>query len=152
MIERFAGLPADGQPGSRAGGEPTPRMQRWTSTRRVAVFSLAVIAVIAGAIAITTWRYEAALTQSSDAIDTLTDAQAAEKLIADFSQERLAMYSYLVTPTTAGLAAVSKWHGQFVRAAQQLPSRVGGPDESPAAVQARAHSAAGQARYYAAFG
>jgi methyl-accepting chemotaxis protein len=123
-----------------------------TSTRLVAATGLFAIAVIAGAIALTAWRYEQAVSQWAVAADAVNDTHWADALIADFSQERLAMYSYLADPTPAALGRVGTWHGQFAQDASHLSAvPIPGSDENVISTQTRNRAVAGQRRFYSAF-
>ena len=122
-----------------------------SSTRLVAAAGVAATAFIAVAIAISAWRYEDALSRSAAALETQTDSRRAEAIIGDFAQERLAMYAYLINPSSGALAEVATPHGAFTGIAAQLPATTAGTDDSPLAVRLRNRAVAGQRRYYAEF-
>ena len=122
-----------------------------TSTRLIAAAGVAATVLIALAITITAWRYEDALSRSTAALDTQTDSRRAEAIIGDFAQERLAMYDYLLGPSSRALAQVAIPHDAFIRIAAQLPDATAGSDGRPLAVRLRKRAVAGQRRYYAEF-
>ena len=122
-----------------------------SSTRLVAAAGVAATAFIALAIAISAWRYEDALSRSAAALETQTDSRRAEAIIGDFAQERLAMYAYLINPSSGALAKVATPHSAFTGIAAQLPATTAGTDDSPLAVRLRNRAVAGQRRYYAEF-
>jgi methyl-accepting chemotaxis protein len=123
------------------------------STRLVAAAGVFATAVIAAAIAVSAWRYEDALSSSGAALNTQIDSRRAEAVIGDFAQERLAMYNYLVNPSSLALAQVVRPHGSFIRIAAQLPEAGAGAGtgETAMAARIRNRAVAGQRRYYSAF-
>ncbi len=122
-----------------------------TSTRLVAAAGAVAIAVIAAAIALTSWHYEEALSRSAAAVDTESASHWAEALIGDFAQERLSMYGYLSDPSANALGRVAGSRGEFTKTAAQLPATVAGSGETAAAVRTRNRAVAGERRFYAAF-
>ncbi len=87
------------------------------SVRRVALLSAAAVAVIAVAVLIAVWRYDAAVSQGHDAQDEAGDAVAATALIGVFWHEREAMNEYLLAPSPAVLAGIRSQQPLFTRAA-----------------------------------
>jgi len=95
------------------------------SPHRVAAVSVAVIAVIAAAVSVTIWRYEAAISRSDVAIDALGDARLTNSLIASFWHEREAMNEYLFAPSPMVFREIGTVRAQFSAQAATLafPSR-----------------------------
>jgi methyl-accepting chemotaxis protein len=115
------------------------------STRRAAIVSVGIIAVIAAAGAISTWRYEAARSQQTIALDALSDAQRGTGMSAAFWQEREATNEYMLTGSPALLDEVTAQHAAFGQLATQVT-----PD-TDAEFQARAAAVVAEARLYALF-
>src|ERR1035438_6642853 len=76
--------------------------------RRVAAVTVAVVAVIAGAGALSTWRYEAALSQAAVALSERAQAKATAELTTTFWQERNAMDTYIFGPSPATLSEIGR--------------------------------------------
>jgi methyl-accepting chemotaxis protein len=83
------------------------------SARRVAVVSVAAVAVFAAAVSVSVWRYEYALSRSAEALDARQDSTLTEKLVATFWHEREAMNEYLLAASPAVLHEVTAQHAQF---------------------------------------
>jgi methyl-accepting chemotaxis protein len=83
--------------------------------RRVAVVSTAIVLVISAAMAVTMWRYDAAQSESTAALDARTDAKHVAELTAILWHEREAMNRYLLTPSTEILGEVELVHADFRR-------------------------------------
>jgi methyl-accepting chemotaxis protein len=98
---------------------------------------MAAIAVIAVAVSVTIWRYEAALSKSAVAIDALGDTRRTNALIATFWHEHEAMNEYLAVPKAAGLQEVRAVRAQFAATAATLAIR-----EVPAEARLRTQAAA----------
>ena len=77
------------------------------SGRRFAAVSVLAVALIATAVSVTIWRYEAALSRSAVALDARSDAALTETLSSDFWHEREAMNEYFLAPSPAILTEVS---------------------------------------------
>jgi methyl-accepting chemotaxis protein len=90
---------------------------RAKSTRRVATLSVAVIAVIAAAVGVTIWRYQAAQAEWRTALDVSTDANSTTALVASFWHERESMNEYLLVPSPGLLAEVRASQLAFDRTA-----------------------------------
>jgi len=123
-------------------------MQRYLqsrTTRRVAVVAAAVIGLIAAAVSVTIWRYEAARSASHDALHTSIDANRTTELVAAFWREREAMSEYLVTASPAQLAETAVALRQFDEVAEAIT-----PDE-PVIARALNRALAAHARYRALF-
>jgi methyl-accepting chemotaxis protein len=114
--------------------------------RRVAAVSVAVVAVIAGAGALSTWRYEVALSRATVALDQRTEAKHTADLTAIFWEERNALDSYIAHKSPASLLAVNTFRAQFRQLAVQIGS-------AATAAEARSLTAAvaAQAGYYSTF-
>src|ERR1035438_2846805 len=114
--------------------------------RRVAAVTVAVVAVIAGAGALSTWRYEAALSQAAVALSERGGAKTTAGLSAAFWHENLDMGMYLFEPLPAVLGDVTTQQDKF----RLLVSELGAP--SPAAERrSLAQAVAAQARYSSTF-
>jgi methyl-accepting chemotaxis protein len=96
------------------------------SGRRVAVVSAAVVAVIAAAVLITIWRYEAAVSKWDAAQDEESDAASATSLIGIFWHEREAMNEYLLVPSPAVLAEIRSQQSAFTRIAATVTPETAG--------------------------
>ena len=90
------------------------------SARRVAVVSVGIIALIAAAGVVSTWRFEAARSQAADALDARSDAEYVTGMQAAFWHEREAMAEYLLAAAPSILAEVTAQHIQFGQAAGQF--------------------------------
>lgn len=119
------------------------------STRRVAAVGAFAVAMIAAAIAVTSWRYEVALSRAAAAASTQRDSRSAEALLADSAQERLAMYAYIVHPSNASRAAYIASHAQFNEVTAHLPGE-GSPGTSLVLLAGKSAVAA-ERRFYARF-
>jgi methyl-accepting chemotaxis protein len=75
-----------------------PKELRWGTARRVAVLSAAAVAVIAACVGATIWRYEAALTQSSQAFEAHREAAVTQELVGLFWHERESTREELSSP------------------------------------------------------
>jgi methyl-accepting chemotaxis protein len=114
------------------------------SGRRVTAVSLAAVAVIAGAGAVSTWRYEVALARASTALAERADARDSQKLITIFYAERDALNAYFFISSPAALSRVTASQQQFRQLARQLSNA------SPAVgARSLARAVAAHARYYA---
>jgi methyl-accepting chemotaxis protein len=115
-------------------------------TRRVAIVGMAIIAVIACAGAVATWRYQAALSLRSTLTNARQDAADSEQLLATFLQERLAVLNYMTKPSPAALSAIGSLRTQF----QDLS---GGDQRAGTRAEqlALGRVVAGEAQYHALF-
>jgi methyl-accepting chemotaxis protein len=116
------------------------------SMRRVV--GLAVVMIVSAGLAggIAVWRYQAALSRDSEAIDARGDAATTNAAVASFWHERQAMNKYIYTPSHAVLAEVSAQHAAFGQQIEQLAVT-----ETPAEEQYRSAAAQQEARYYTSF-
>jgi methyl-accepting chemotaxis protein len=117
-----------------------------SSARRVAAVSAATVIVIAGAGALSIWRYDVALSQASVALDERTAADNTTQLIADFYTERDMLNAYFFTPSPALLSQLTASQRQF----QQLVARIG-QTSTAGESQYPARAAGAEAHYYAFF-
>jgi methyl-accepting chemotaxis protein len=114
--------------------------------RRVMAMSAAAVAVIATAVAVTIWRYEAAIASSNVALDARSDAVLTTTLGGTFWHQSEAMYEYFAVPSPAFLQEVEAERNQFAATAARL--RV---SESPTEVRLRTQAVAGNTRFVALF-
>src|ERR1700730_6783565 len=112
--------------------------------RRVAAVSAVAIAVIAGAGALSAWRYEVALSQASAALDERTDAGIAVQLTSTFWEERFWADGYFFRP--ALLSIVTTYQDQFRLLAPQIADTSTGPG-----ARFLAQAVAQEAHYYSVF-
>src|SRR5260370_41702107 len=112
--------------------------------RRVAAVSAVAVAVIAGGGALSTWGYEAALSQASTALDDRTDAGVAVELTSTFWEERFWADGYFFRP--ALLPTVITYQDQCRRLAAQIAGSSTGVD-APFLAQAVTE----EAHYYSVF-
>ena len=113
--------------------------------RRVIAASSVIVAVIAAAVLVTIWRYQAALTSLSEANIATSTAQAATRLEAAFADERLLTLRYIARAEPAALQGVRADEARFAQLSRQLTPRT--PAEKAAIEQA----ISGQAGYSRAF-
>jgi len=116
--------------------------------RRIIAVSIAAVAVIAGASALSTWRYQAALAQASKALGERTDASTAAELATTFAEQRNNLNAYYFAPSAAALARVTASRQEFRRFIGQLS------EDAPAGAQENvllARATAAYARYYSMF-
>jgi methyl-accepting chemotaxis protein len=116
------------------------------SVRRVALVSLAVVAVIAVAVGVTIWRYEAALDRASVALNDRKNARLAAVLTTTFWEERNALDTYLARPSPVTSAATIKYRDQFRNLATQIRNAATARD-----ARVLGQAVAAEARYYAVF-
>jgi hypothetical protein len=120
---------------------------RWRSARRIAVVSVAVVAIITGTGVLSTWRYRVALSESAVAIDELGGARNTALLRNTFWKERTAIDGYFFfTRTHAQLLAVTAERAQFLRLTAAL-----GQSDTAVQRRAKAEAVAAQAGYYSLF-
>ncbi len=114
--------------------------------RRVAAVSAATVIVIAGAGALSIWRYQVALSQASVALDERTDARTAVDLTTTFWEERNASRHLPRPPGTGDV----RCRGQVPRSVQAPSRRAADPLHARRGYGA-GEAVAAQARYYAVF-
>src|SRR6267154_4125610 len=95
------------------------------TTRRVAFVAAAVIVMIAAAVSVTIWRYEAARSAAHSALHTSIDAHRTTELVAAFWHERAAMTEYLLAASPAQAAEAAAALRQFSQVAEAIT-----PDEA----------------------
>src|SRR5450631_1937713 len=114
--------------------------------RRVAAVSVAVVAVIAGAGALSTWRYEVGLSRATVAIAYRADSRTTAGLSAAFWHERQAVDTYLFYPAPTLMREVTTQRDTFRR----LIAELGSPGTA-AEARSRAQAVAANAHYYSVF-
>jgi len=90
------------------------------SARRVMAVSVAVVAMIATAVAVTIWRYEAAIASSNVALEAQSDAVVTTRLVAIYWHQREAMDEYFVIRSPATLREITAQRDQFAATAAAL--------------------------------
>ncbi len=101
--------------------------------------------MIAAAVGVTIWRYQAAQSDWARALDASGDATSSTALISYFWHEREAMNEYLIEPSPALMAEIDGARQQFRQVAAITTP------ETPAGVQALNHALTGNAILNAAF-
>jgi hypothetical protein len=115
------------------------------SARRAAVASAGIIAVIAVAGAVSTWRYEAARASAALALDARTDQLETLAMQEAFWHEREAMAEYLLGGSPSVQVEVDGQHTQFGQAAGAFAPN------APAESQARSAAISGESNLFALF-
>ncbi len=116
------------------------------AVRGVAVVSMAVVAVIAGAGVLSTWRYDVASARGAIATDDRQDATTTVALTAAFWRERQALDKYFFEPSPAVMREVTGQRDEI----RQLFAALGTPSTSSEA-RSLAQAMAAQARYESTF-
>ena len=111
------------------------------AVRGVAVVSMAVVAVIAGAGVLSTWRYDVASARGAIATGDRQDAAITVALTAAFWHERQVMDAYVFEPVPAVMRQVTAQRDEI----QQLFAALGTPSTAPEA-RSLAQAMAAQAR------
>ena len=93
---------------------------RGSAARRVTTAGLAIVAVIACAGAVSTWRYQNALSRAAVAVDSSNGARTTAALGDTFWQERLTVEHYLFNPSRRSLHQVAGLQARFDTLAAQL--------------------------------
>lgn len=93
---------------------------RGNAARHVATAGLAIVTVIACAGALSTWRYENALSRASEAVGSSNGARSTAALGATFWQERLTVEHYLFNPSGNSLRQVAALQARFDTLAAQV--------------------------------
>ena len=114
--------------------------------RRVVAVSVAVVAVIAGAGAMSTWRYEVALSRAAVAVDERADSTTTVRLIAAFWHELQEVNTDIFFPARSALREVSVQRDQF----RQLAAELGRPSNAQEA-RSLAQAVAAQAHFSSLF-
>ncbi|HEV3069575.1 MAG TPA: hypothetical protein VGY50_17090, partial [Streptosporangiaceae bacterium] len=95
-------------------------LRRGTAARHVTTAGLAIVTLIACAGAVSSWRYEDALSKASEAVSSGNGARITAELDGAFWQERLTVEHYLFNPSPRALGQVSGQQAGFDRLAAQL--------------------------------
>jgi methyl-accepting chemotaxis protein len=119
--------------------------QRIWSARRIAAVCVVIVAVIAVGVAVTVGLYRAALSRADDVQAANADQQRAVQLADIFTQERIEMFRYLATGSSAALGSVRALNAQFHQVAAAVT-----PD-SPVRARPLAAAVAAQRRFYSTF-
>jgi methyl-accepting chemotaxis protein len=93
---------------------------RGNAARHVTTAGLAIVTVIACAGAVSTWRYQNALSRASDAVSSSRGARITAALGATFWQERITVEHYLFNPSHKSIRRVTGLQATFGRLAGQL--------------------------------
>jgi Methyl-accepting chemotaxis protein (MCP) signalling domain len=93
---------------------------RGNAARHVTTAGLAIVTVIACAGAVSTWRYQNALSRASDAVSSSNGARITAGLGDTFWQERLTVEHYLFNPSSRALRQLTSLQAGFDRLAAQL--------------------------------
>jgi len=108
---------------------PMRSRARGSAARHVTTAGLAIVTVIACAGAVSTWRYQNALSRAAVAVDSGNGARTTAALGGTFWQERLTVEHYLINPSTRALRQVAALQARFDTLAAQLDqNRVPGED------------------------
>src|ERR1700688_2023025 len=116
------------------------------SVRRFAAVSVVAGIVIAVAVGVTIWRYEEALAASRSALHARYDERLAEKLVATFWHEHVAMNEYLIAPTPDSMDEIGRARADFAATSATLAK-----DQTPAVEGFRSRAAAGNNGFVALF-
>ncbi len=118
-----------------------------TATRRVAIAGAVIVAVIAGAGAVSVWRYETALGQANTAVVAGEHSQTTETMIATFWQERLSANAYLADPSPLGLHTIVAQQARF----RQLLAAASARADDPAEGRYLRQAGGAEAHYFSEF-
>ncbi len=88
--------------------------------RRIATASAAIVILLAGAIGVTLWRYEAAVDSYGHARDVQDDARNVERAVGAFWHEQGAIFAYTTQQSNDELRELAVAHAQFTRTLQML--------------------------------
>ena len=89
------------------------RQQRVWSAQRILVVGVVIVAVIATAIAVTIILYQVAIADAGQARAATLNSQRAQQLIAVTAEQRICMFEYLTTGSSAALATAQALDTQF---------------------------------------
>jgi len=95
-------------------------LTRGSAARHVTTAGLAIVTVIACAGAVSTWRYQSALSSAATAVDAGNGARVTTALAATFWQERITVEHYLFAPSSQALRQVTSLQAGFGRLVSQL--------------------------------
>jgi methyl-accepting chemotaxis protein len=93
---------------------------RGNAARHVTTAGLAIVTVIVCAGAVSTWRYQNALSRASEAVSSADGSRTTAALGATFWQERITVEHYLLNPGRKPLQRVGTLQATFDRLAGQL--------------------------------
>src|ERR1051326_2607513 len=93
---------------------------RGNAARHVTTAGLAIVTVIACAGAVSSWRYQNALSRASEAVGSSNGARTTAALSATFWQERIRVEHYLFNPSPRALGRVTGLQATFDRLAARL--------------------------------
>jgi methyl-accepting chemotaxis protein len=93
---------------------------RGSAARHVSTAGLAIVTVIVCAGAVSTWRYQNALSRASEAVSSSNGARITSALGATFWQERLTAEHYLINPSRNSLRLVAALQARFDTLAAQV--------------------------------
>jgi methyl-accepting chemotaxis protein len=120
--------------------------QRGNPARRVTTVGAAIVAVIACAGILSTWRYEQTLSGSAAAINAGDGARIAAGLTADFWEEHGRAGEYLLAPSPAALSELASLHQGFIRLDAQFATV-----ETPAEDLLQRRATVAEERFYSEF-
>jgi methyl-accepting chemotaxis protein len=109
-----------GTPRGRGHKRPMQSRTRGSAARHVTTAGLAIVTVIACAGALSSWRYQNALSRASDAVGSSNGARTTSALGATFWQERLTVEHYLINPSRNSLRLVAALQARFDTLAAQV--------------------------------
>jgi methyl-accepting chemotaxis protein len=107
-----------------------PKELHGGAARWVMALSAVVVAVIAASVGVTIWRYEAAQTQSSQALTAHQDAAVTQELVGIFWHEREATREELTDPAASVPPEISATEQQFTATANAAQDAEDGPTET----------------------
>src|SRR6266545_6334135 len=81
--------------------------------RRIATASAAIVILLAGAIGVTLWRYEAAIDRYQHARGSQSDAQSVQQAASAFWNEQAAIFAYSTQQNVSELQRLSEARQQF---------------------------------------
>jgi diguanylate cyclase (GGDEF)-like protein len=110
-----------------------------SSSHRIATASLIVVILLVGAAVVTIWRYEHAIGQSNNALETRAENLRADQAATFFWRERETMNEYLLTPSGDLLHELANSHRGF----NSATSRLGNGDQKERSLVERSKAANG---------
>jgi methyl-accepting chemotaxis protein len=119
--------------------------QRVWSGQRILVVGVVIVAVIAAAIGVTIILYQGAIADAGQARAATRNSQRAQQLIAVTAEQRISMFEYLTTGSSAALATEQALDAQFDQVFGVVSSN------SAAETQALTNASDAQYRYDTAF-
>src|SRR5579863_7901675 len=122
------GAAGNRHPAAQGHKRPMQSRTRGSAARHVTTAGLAIVTVIACAGAVSTWRYQNALSRASDAVSSNSGARITSALDATFWQERVTAEHYLINPSPRALRLVDSLQATFDGLTGQLALSAA-PDE-----------------------